>query len=45
MLRDLVLTKLGRSEEPSVVAESKKRFLDFYNGQTLTADLKDSVSI
>ena len=45
MLRDLVITKLGRNQEQSVVDEAKRRFLDFYNGQPLSADLRDPVCI
>ncbi|CAG2185423.1 NPEPPS [Mytilus edulis] len=41
MLRDLVLAKLGRNQEQSVVMEAKKKFLDFYNGKPLSADLMD----
>ena len=45
MLRDLVITKLGRNQEQSVVDEAKRRFLDFYNGQPLSADLRDPVFV
>lgn len=45
MLRDLVIAKLGRNKEQSVVDEAKRRFLDFYNGQPLSADLRDPVFI
>lgn len=45
MLRDLVIAKLGRNKEQSVVDEAKRRFLDFYNGQPLSADLRDPVCI
>ncbi|CAG2189323.1 NPEPPS [Mytilus edulis] len=45
MLRDLVLAKLGRNQEQSVVMEAKKKFLDFYNGKPLSADLMDPVYV
>lgn len=45
MLRDLVLAKLGRNQEQSVVMEAKKKFLDFYNGKPLSADLMDPVCL
>ena len=44
MLRDLVLTVMGRNEEQSVVDEAKRRFMDYYNGKPLSADLLDPVS-
>ena len=45
MLRDLALTRLGKSGDEETVAEAKKRFEDHVTGKSpLPADLKGPVS-
>jgi hypothetical protein len=46
MLRDLVLTRMGRYNDEATVAEAMKRFEEHYKGEkTLPADLRGPVSI
>ncbi|XP_050419267.1 puromycin-sensitive aminopeptidase [Patella vulgata] len=46
MLRDLVLTKLGRNGDESVIKEATKRFEEHFTGsKLLAADLRKSVYI
>ena len=46
MLRDLVLTRMGRYNDEATVAEARKRFAQHVNGtKALPADLRGPVSV